>query len=187
MADTTTYTDEELLERYRSSGDNVWLGTLLQRYTLLLLGVAMKYLKDKVKAEDAVQQVFEKALLHLPKDEIQNFKGWLYILMRNHCLQQLRDRHYNLGDDALQHIADTTTDKELLQLQDKALHHMNGALQELNEEQRSCIVQFYLQKKSYQQITDDTGFSFQQVKSYIQNGKRNLKLILLKALQQNNG
>jgi RNA polymerase sigma factor (sigma-70 family) len=187
LAQTPTYTDEELLALYRSSGDNAWLGTLLQRYTLLLLGVAMKYLKDKVIAEDAVQQVFEKALLHLPKEEIQNFKGWLYILMRNHCLQQLRDRHYNMGDEALQHVADTTTDKELLQLQDKALAHMEDALQELNEEQRSCIVQFYLEKKSYQQITDSTGFSFQQVKSYIQNGKRNLKLILLKALQQNNG
>ncbi len=56
------------------------------------LGVALKYLKDRTQAEDAVQQVFLKALTHLPQEEILNFKGWLYVLMRNHCLQQLRDK-----------------------------------------------------------------------------------------------
>ena len=70
----------------------MWLGYLLQRYTALLLGVALKYLKNKTYAEDAVQQVFEKVLTHMPKEDILNFKGWLYILMRNHCLQQLRDK-----------------------------------------------------------------------------------------------
>lgn len=187
MAAQPTYTDEQLLQLYRSSDDNMWLGTLLQRYTLLLLGVAMKYLKDKTLAEDAVQQVFEKALLHLPQGEIQNFKGWLYILMRNHCLQLLRDKQYNMGDSALEQISAAPTDKEELLLKDRTLEQMLQALAQLNAEQRDCIEQFYLQKKSYQQITDSTGFSFQQVKSYIQNGKRNLKMILLKAMQKDNG
>jgi RNA polymerase sigma-70 factor (ECF subfamily) len=155
---------------------------LLQRYTLLLLGVAIKYLKDKEQAQDAVQQVFMKALTHLPEGPIQNFKGWLYILTRNHCLQQLRDKQYFADDAVLQNVSSQQTDREELILKDLTLKQMNIALQELSEEQRKAIVLFYLQKQSYEQIMQQTGFNFAQVKSYIQNGKRNLKLLLLKKL-----
>lgn len=175
-----TLTDEELLQRYRSTGDNEWLGNLLQRYTLLLLGVAMKYLKDKDLAEDAVQQIFLKTLTHLPKDEILNFKGWLYVLMRNHCLQQLRDRNHVVPEEVIQHIPDTPPHIEELQQKEQDLQLLELAIGELNEEQKACIRMFYFGKLSYTQITDKTGFSFMQVKSFIQNGKRNLKLILMK-------
>jgi RNA polymerase sigma factor (sigma-70 family) len=178
----TSQTDEELLERYRSTGDNRWLGTLLERYTLLLLGVAMKYLKDREEAGDAVQQIFLKTLTHLPKGEIQNFKGWLYVLMRNHCLQALRDKTYNAPEEALQYVAAAGDGKEELQWKEYSLEQMNEALKEINEEQRKVITMFYLEKLSYQQITERTGYSFMQVKSHIQNGKRNLKLSLLKKL-----
>jgi RNA polymerase sigma-70 factor (ECF subfamily) len=172
--------DEELLLAYRSNGDNIWLGYLLQRYTALLLGVALKYLKNKTNAEDAVQQVFMKALTHLPQQEILNFKGWLYILMRNHCLQQLRDKTYITDENALAYIPDKETDSEEEKWQEHTLQQMNEAVEMLNEEQRQVIVLFYLQKCSYEQIISRTGFTFMQVKSYIQNGKRNLKTILMK-------
>ena len=142
----------------------------------------MKYLKDKEQAQDAVQQVFMKTLTHLPEGTIQNFKGWLYVLMRNHCLQQLRDKQYFADDAALQNLSSQQTDKEELVLKDLTLEQMNVALQELGEEQRKTVVLFYLEKLSYEQIMQQTGYSFAQVKSYIQNGKRNLKLILLKKL-----
>lgn len=175
----TTQTDEELLLLYRSTADSQWIGLLLQRYTLLLLGVAMKYLKDKAQSEDAVQQVFLKALTHLPEGEILNFKGWLYILMRNHCLQLLRDRHYKADESVLEHVMAEESAKDELLLHEYTLEQMEISLQELIAEQRDCIEFFYLQKMSYQQVMDKTGFSFAQVKSYIQNGKRNLKQILL--------
>ncbi|MGN6569344.1 MAG: RNA polymerase sigma factor [Flavipsychrobacter sp.] len=175
--------DEELLQAYRTSKDNTWLGYLLQRYTMLLLGVAMKYLKDKELAQDAVQQVFEKALTHLPQEEIHNFKGWLYILMRNHCLQILRDKSYFINDEWLQNVA-AENNKDELRQKDHSLDQMEAALKELNDVQRQAIVLFYLQKQSYQQIMEQTGFSFEQVKSYIQNGKRNLKLIMEKKLAE---
>ncbi|RYD55857.1 MAG: sigma-70 family RNA polymerase sigma factor [Sphingobacteriales bacterium] len=175
-------TDEALLQYYRSSGDNHWLGVLLQRYTLLLLGVAMKYLKDKELAQDAVQYVFLRSLTHLPDGEIQNFKGWLYVLMRNHCLQQLRNKTYPKDETAFLHLADATTDKGELERHDYTLEQMSEELNKLETEQRECIILFYLKKKSYQDIMDETGFSFVQVKSYIQNGKRNLKLALQRKL-----
>jgi RNA polymerase sigma factor (sigma-70 family) len=174
--------DEELLMRYRHSSDSQWLGYLLQRYTALLLGVALKYLKNKTQAEDAVQQVFEKVITHLPKDEILNFKGWLYVLMRNHCLQQLRDKTYHADDSALQYMPQAETDAEEIKWQEQTLQQMNDAIEQLNEEQKKSITLFYLKKYSYEQIIAETGYTFMQVKSYIQNGKRNLRTILLKKL-----
>jgi RNA polymerase sigma-70 factor (ECF subfamily) len=177
-------TDEELLLAYRADGDNKWLGFLLQRYTALLFGVALKYLRDKDKAEDAVQQVFEKILTLMPKEEILNFKGWLYILMRNHCLHQLRERTFDTNEDLLASISAPETDKEEIQWQEHTLQQMNEAIQLLSEDQRMAITLFYLKKYSYEQIIEQTGYSFMQVKSYIQNGKRNLRTTLLKKLDK---
>lgn len=174
--------DEELLQAFRSTADNAWLGYLLQRYTALLFGVALKYLKNKAHAEDAVQQVFVKVLTHLPQEQILNFKGWLYILTRNHCLQQLRDKNMNTGDSGLEYLAETETDNEEIRWQEHTLQQMNEAIAMLNEDQRRTIVLFYLEKCSYEQIIEKTGFTFMQVKSFIQNGKRNLKTILLKKI-----
>jgi RNA polymerase sigma-70 factor (ECF subfamily) len=156
------------------------LGILLQRYTLLLLGVAMKYLKDKDQAQDAVQQVFLKAITHLPKDEIQNFKGWLYVLTRNHCLQVLRDKHYLTDESVLNNFNANETDNDETAWKESTLENIQVALTELDEPQRISLVLFYIEKKSYKQISSQTGYSFEQVKSYIQNGKRNIKLILTK-------
>ncbi len=176
--------DDDLLHLFKTTGDTVTLGILLQRYTLLLLGVAMKYLKDKDEAQDAVQQVFEKAIKNLPVGDIQNFKGWLYVLMRNHCFQQLRNKEYHIDADTMTGLSSETADLENLWWKDKALDDVQAALGQLEEEQRITITMFYLEDKSYKQIMDLTGFSFSQVKSYVQNGKRNLKLLLTK---NNNG
>lgn len=176
--ETTYKTDEELLSAFRKSGDNTLMGLLLQRYTMLLLGVAMKYMKDKTAAEDAVQHVFMKAISHLPKDEIQNFKGWLYVLMRNYCLQQLRDKHYHADEAILYYVSATEDDKEDRIWREATLEAMQSAIMKLEPEQKLCIQLFYMQKQSYKQIMEQTKFTFEQVKSYIQNGKRNLKLIL---------
>ena len=175
--------DEELLSRYRSEGDREWLGGLLQRYTLLLFGVAMKYLQDRDAAEDAVQQVFLKTLTSLPQGAIHNFKGWLYVLMRNHCLQLLRDRSYDTGTDMLERVPAEVGSREELLAREYTLEQLNESLKELHEDQRQALELFYYHKLSYQQIMDRTGYSFMQVKSYIQNGKRNLKMILDKKLR----
>jgi RNA polymerase sigma factor (sigma-70 family) len=172
--------DDDLVLRYRAGGDNQWLGYLLERYTTLLLGVAIKYLKDKTLAEDAVQQVFIKVLTAFPKDQILNFKGWLYILMRNHCLQQLRSKPH-FSDESLlmnvQHEEDNTEETDWF---NRAIEHMDEAIAMLSHDQQAAITLFYLKKYSYEQIITETGFTFMQVKSHIQNGKRNLKVILLK-------
>lgn len=144
----------------------------------------MKYLKDKDAAQDAVQQIFLKSLTHLPAGEIGNFKGWLYILMRNYCLQYLRDQVHLKGEEAIQWLSAEADHKQEAVAHELTLTEMEHALGELASDQQLCVRAFYLERQSYQQIMERTGFSFAQVKSYIQNGKRNLKIILSRRAQQ---
>jgi RNA polymerase sigma factor (sigma-70 family) len=177
--------DQELLEFYYADNNQEWLGILLQRYTLLLLGVCMKYLKDETEAKDCVQQIFLKVLTEAPKYKIEFFKSWLYMVAKNHCLMRLRDK----GAKAVKELKDENlseqeTDKQDLLQNEQTYDLLEEAIRELNEEQKICVNLFYLQKKSYQQIAEQTGFSMMQVKSFIQNGKRNLKIILERKLKK---
>ncbi|NCX95238.1 MAG: sigma-70 family RNA polymerase sigma factor [Chitinophagia bacterium] len=168
--------DEDLLNAYQAKGNSELLGELLLRHTVLMLGVAMKYLKNEASAEDAVQQVFEKAIPKLATLKVDNLKGWLYILMRNHCLQQLRGAMQAVSEEILTNLP--ATDSEQIWSSEQNLNLLQEALTQLNKEQQICITLFYIDQKCYNEITNLTGFSFSQVKSYIQNGKRNLKNIL---------
>jgi len=178
-------TDAELLDYYYADKNQQWIGILLERYTLLLLGVCMKYLKDENEARDCVQQIFLKVLTEIGKYRIDYFKSWLYMVAKNHCLMQLRDKGAKTVKELNeQHLAYSEPLKNELVENEKAYDLLEDALQELNEEQRQCVILFYLKKNSYQQIAEKTGYSLLQVKSYIQNGKRNLKIILEKRLKQ---
>lgn len=178
-------TDQELLERFYADHDNEWLGILLQRYTLLLLGVCMKYLKNEDEAKDSVQQVFLKVIQELHKYKVEYFKSWLYMVAKNHCLMRLREKQGKITAEINEKLTaqpEEETDRQLLVNNDRTLAMMEEALKELNPEQRQCVTLFYLEKKSYQEVSDATGYSLLQVKSYIQNGKRNLKIMIEKKL-----
>ena len=177
--------DNELLEYYYADNNQEWIGILLQRYTLLLLGVCMKYLKDETEAKDCVQQIFLKVLTEAPKYKIEFFKSWLYMVAKNHCLMRLRDKGAKSVKELTENnLTETETDKQELLQNEMTYELLEEAMKELNEEQRICVNLFYLQKQSYQQITERTGYNLMQVKSYIQNGKRNLKIILEKRLKE---
>ncbi|HKB44718.1 MAG TPA: sigma-70 family RNA polymerase sigma factor [Chitinophagaceae bacterium] len=179
-------TDQQLLEHFYADHNNEWLGILLQRYTLLLLGVCMKYLKNEDDAKDSVQQIFLKVIQELQKYKVGYFKSWLYMVAKNYCLMKLRDRQGKITmeiNDRLSAKAGEETDRDKLLQNDHTLELMEEALKELNAEQQQCVTLFYLQKKSYQEISDATGYNMLQVKSYIQNGKRNLKILIEKKLQ----
>jgi RNA polymerase sigma factor (sigma-70 family) len=149
----------------------------------MLLGVAMKYLKDKTLAADAVQQVYLKVLSDNKIADVQNCKAWLYIIMRNLCLQWLRDKNHTLSDDLLQNYThDNHEENPDWWKTDYSLQQLELALLQLPAEQMHCISMFYLQQKSYRQIMDLHGYTYLQVKSFIQNGKRNLKNILSQKL-----
>ncbi|TMI80836.1 MAG: sigma-70 family RNA polymerase sigma factor [Bacteroidetes bacterium] len=180
-------TDQQLLENFYSDRNPEWLGILLPRYTLLLLGVCMKYLKNEEEAKDCAQQIFLKVITELNKYRVEFFKSWIYMVAKNHCLMKIRDGHGKIPLELTERYMSTTdeqTDTQHLLQNDRAIELMAEALQELSAEQRQCVTLFYLQKKSYQQTSEATGFTMMQVKSYIQNGKRNLKLIMEQRLKQ---
>ena len=174
--------DQRLLDNFYTDHNNKWLGILLPRYTFLLLGVCMKYLKNEEDAKDSVQQIFLKVIGELQKYKVQYFKSWLYMIAKNHCLMKLRDKgKYNLElTPDLKIASDELEDNTPFLEKDATFDHMQDALLHLNKEQQVCITLFYLQKRSYLEIGDLTGFTLLQIKSHIQNGKRNLKLMLIK-------
>lgn len=179
------FSDQNLLQLYKDSGNNQYAGMLLQRYTLLLFGLCMKYLKNEEEAKDAVQQVFIKALGEMGKYDITYFKSWLYTVARNHCLMSLRKTHRIVPEDSVGEIADHDPyeAKQQSQQKEQLLLWIEEGLQQLQEPQKLCVTLFYLQKKSYQQIAEQTGHSLMQVKSAIQNGKRNIKIWVEKQRQ----
>ena len=170
--------DNELLEKFYSDHDNQWLGIVLQRYTLVLLGVCMKYLKNEEEAKDAVQQIFLKAITELGKYKVIYIKSWLYMVARNHCLMKLRAKNVFISVEEKLQLAAVNTNLTEIADKEATLTLLETSLKELNNAQKTCVTLFYLEKKSYQQIVDITGFSLLQVKSYIQNGKRNLKILV---------
>ncbi|MFM6945343.1 MAG: RNA polymerase sigma factor [Bacteroidota bacterium] len=174
--------DETLQQLFLSSRNLVFVGILLDRYQLLLFGVAMNYFKNKSMAEEATQQIIEIALNKWPKEKIANVKGWLYIIMRNYCLQQLRDKK---GIDSLDAKAWIDQEEEANPFSlSNYLPYLEAALPSLPANQEQCIRLFYLQGKNYQEIMHITGYSFKEVKSNLQNGKRNLKIKITAKLKQ---
>jgi RNA polymerase sigma factor (sigma-70 family) len=175
-------TDQELLDRWYSDRNNEWLGVLLQRYTLLLFGVCMKYIKQEDEARDCVQQIFVKVITELAKYRVEYFKSWIYTIARNHCLMKLRDQHGRAAELSESMLAawDDEPGNNSHREKEQLLEWMGDALKELGKEQKLCVTLFYLDKQSYQEIASKTGFTLMQVKSHIQNGKRNLKLLMEK-------
>lgn len=173
-------TDKELIQRYQQTGDMAVMGLLFSRYTSLVFGVCLKYLKDRDDAKDAVMGIFEKLTSTLLQHDIAHFKSWLYVTARNHCLMQLRAGK-NIKTETLSPFLMETDGQlhpeDVTDLEGN-LVKLEKCLEQLAEEQQRCVRLFYLQQKCYQEIGQETGYELNKVKSYIQNGKRNLKICL---------
>lgn len=179
---TNELPDKELVNLFRTSGNMDVLAVLFQRYMDLLYGVCLKYLKQPETAKDGVMQIFEELVAKLPKHEVDNFKSWLYTLAKNHCLMQLRTP---------KNLKTTEFKTESMQLEEEA--HLNGiqlkeenlqklerCLQTLSIEQKKAVELFYLQNKCYKEIAEATGIEWNKIRSFIQNGRRNLKICMEK-------
>ena len=177
--------DEELLRQFVKSGNLDPLGTLYSRYMHLVYGVALKYLNNREDAKDVVMQIFEKLIADLPGHEVRNFKSWLYVLSKNHCLMQIRAKKTTDGRLEGYKIEQEFMESELdMHPIDKEEHSLEEALKEcinqLKAEQKQCVELFYYQKQCYQEIAEQLKMNEKKVKSYLQNGKRNLKICLEK-------
>jgi len=153
------------------------LGELFKRYQSLVYGISLKYLRNRDDAKDAVMQLFEKLITTLKTHEVENFKSWLYTTTRNHCLMKIRSGKNKFTEKFTSEFMENGF---LLHPEEESelewnLTRMEKCIEMLVEEQKRCVQLFYLEEKCYKEITQFTGFDLNQVKSYIQNGKRNLK------------
>jgi RNA polymerase sigma-70 factor (ECF subfamily) len=175
--------DEEILLQYKNSGDTVYFGELYNRYIPLAYGVCLKYLRDADRAQDAVMQLFENLLPKISQYEIAVFRTWLYSVVKNHCLQLLRKESHEIAVDFNTEIMESDEILHLLDEEEPEEERMNAlknCLEKLPEPQRIAIVRFFMEEMSYAEIVDATDYNLNQVKSYIQNGKRNLKICIEK-------
>lgn len=175
--------DNELIDRFRYSHDNLYIGELYNRYSHLVLGLCIKYFKDIEIAKDATMSIFELLIHELKRHRIENFKSWLYTVSKNYCLQELRKSNSSFQKEEQYKLFLSETMESDLSLhpideKEKLITKMESLLPSLKNNQRICLKMFYLEGKSYADISQELNFSLKDVKSHIQNGKRNLKIKL---------
>ena len=176
--------DTDLVARYKQDRDINVVALLFQRYIDLLFGVCLKYFKEPERSKDAVMQIFEELVVKLDKHEIENFKGWLYTLAKNHCLMQLRSPKTIKTSEFLAESVQSGEDLHLATVMEREAEYgrMEKCLETLSDEQQKTVRLFYLENKSYKEIAEITGIEWNKVRSFIQNGRRNLKICMEKSI-----
>lgn len=182
--------DKDLVVAFKESGDINHLSTLYLRYMDLVFGVCLKYFKDAERSKDAVMDIFDELNSKLRQHEVENFKGWLHVLARNYCLMQLRSprniktTEFNpafMQSEQITHLNGEAFDKE------ENFRKLERCIDALPEEQKRTVELFYLESKCYNEIAALTGYDWSKVRSYIQNGKRNLKICMEEKLVKSKG
>lgn len=140
----------------------------------LVFGVCMKYLGEKSAAQDATMEIFERLMTYVPKAEVRNFRAYLYVMSRNHCLMKKRGEkayQFQITEQDMESAMEMhpMDSKEVLEKQ------LKKCLEELKDLQKQCVEAFYLGRKSYLEISAELKVTLNAVKSHIQNGKRNLR------------
>ncbi len=176
---SSSSSDQELINSYKDTNDLSILAELYQRYMDLIYGVCVKYLKQHDDAQDAVINIYEELIEKVKKHQIEYFKGWLYQLSKNHCLMKLRKKKGHLMEiqDEFMDLQDDSH-HELVLNKEHQLNAMEKCIEELKDGQKNSIRLFYYKSKCYQEIAEITKTDILQVKSAIQNGRRNLKICM---------
>jgi RNA polymerase sigma factor (sigma-70 family) len=182
---SSSFSDGELVQQYKDNQNMDTLGDLYSRYMELVYGVCLKYFKIPDEAQDAVINIFEELVGKVKKYDIDNFKPWLYQLAKNHCLMKLRSKKsqpVNVDADVM-HLAENMHLDEVMQ-KEASMAIMEHCIEQLPLDQKKAIQLFYLQEKCYKEIADSTALDVNKVRSFIQNGRRNLKICMDKTALQ---
>lgn len=174
--------DDQILDQFRSNPDSELVAELFLRYKEMVYGVCLKYLKSPDQAKDASMEIFEELNRKLESQDIKNFKSWFYVLVKNHCLMQLRSSQKHIETEITEKDEPIVVEfpMEMHPIQEKEIKFQNleSAIDKLNKDQAKCIRLFYMEDKSYKDIEEITKLDLKKVKSYIQNGKRNLRILM---------
>ena len=178
----STLSDDELLALFRQNGKQDVLAELFLRYSDLVYGTCVKYLEDQEAAKDAVMDIYQELVEKLKQHAVENFKGWLYVLSKNHCLMKIRKnkKHVFTPLDTSSMQSEDFSHLELVMQKETELTLMSSCLDTLQEDQKRSVRMFYLENKCYNEISSITGLEWNKVRSLIQNGRRNLKICMEK-------
>ena len=174
---TTKSGDDVLLQRYFQTNDLEILGELYSRHAEMVYYICLRYFKDEEKSKDAVMQIFEDLIRKIHRQDIKDFPKWLYVVSKNHCLMDIRSRK-NSQEVSFDEFVESPTKlhpEESYVEKEERFAQMERCMDKLPEKQKASIDLFFLREKCYKEIVEMTGYSLNEVKSYIQNGKRNLK------------
>ena len=178
----TSLSDDELVQLYQQYHQQDVLAKLYLRYSDLLYGTCVKYLKDQELAKDAVMNIYQEVLLKLKTHQVENFKSWLYVFAKNHCLMQLRKDKKMTTVEFQPELMQSEENLHLdgVMEREQEFDRLGNCMKQLQEEQRISVQLFYLESKCYNEISEITGYEWNKVRSLIQNGKRNLKICMEK-------
>ncbi|MFK7923284.1 MAG: RNA polymerase sigma factor [Bacteroidia bacterium] len=169
--------EQELLAHFRDTQDPEVIALLMTRYDGLIYGMALKWLRDPERARDFAGDLYIKLFEHLQKQEVENFPAWLGRTIRNR-LHDLR-RKDNVRDEyksgfvppeapRVENAWDFAMDKSGL----------GQALAGLSESESIVIRGVYFDDKSYQEIGEEQGWSFNQVRGARERAIRKLRIVL---------
>lgn len=177
---TSTLSDAALVQAFQQQADLTVLATLYERYMDLVYGVCLNYLKDSERAKDCVLQIFEELIVKVPQHQIGNFRGWLYQLTKNYCLMQLRSdkKFMKVPADDLVMQSEPGVHLDGVMEREDQMQALQDCLAQLNREQRQVVELFYLQGKAYKEIVSLMEIDVNTVRSFLQNGRRNLKICM---------
>lgn len=177
LSNQRNQTDEDLLGDYLREGDLRYLGDLYQRHSEMVYYVCLRYFKEPERSKDAVMQIFEELIDKVKKQDIQDFPRWLYVVSKNHCLMALRSakNKVEIVTDNFVEFSMNLHQEENYQEREEQLLRLESCLDTLIEKQKRSIQLFFIEQKCYKEVVEITGYSMNDVKSFIQNGKRNLK------------
>lgn len=169
-----------MLEKYRSTQDTAVLGVLYERYMHLVYGACLKYLKDAETSKDAVMNIFEELVVKLKTHRVDNFRSWLFVVSKNHCLMHLRREGKIKTTEIPEAVMQSEDDAHLNGVMEKEKHlvALEECLDKLPAEQQRMVRMFYLENRCYNDIADSTGMEWNRIRSHIQNGRRNLKICM---------
>lgn len=169
--------DEDVLHQYCRTRAPEYFAELFNRYVPIVFSICKSYLDHDEDRRDMVMRIFQKCLEKVDQQPVKKFSGWLSLLARNECIDYLRLQE-KAPEKALPVKNWESPENGYYHRQESLIRELSVALGSLKPHQRRCIELYYFEEKSYKEISRTTGFSDKEVKSYLQNGKRRLRILI---------
>ncbi|MFE3826189.1 RNA polymerase sigma factor [Streptomyces sp. NPDC059092] len=169
--------DDGLLAVRAGEGDEEAFETLVRRHSPVMLQLATRLLGSRTEAEDAVQDAFVSAWRKLPEFRGESaFRTWMYRIVTNRCLNQLRARRPATDLDSVPEPAAPEHRSSPARVAEShaAARALAVAMAGLSPEQRACWVLRELHGMSYENIAETVGISLQAVRGRVFRARRYL-------------